>query len=84
VVQSGTRSRRKANESGTAKYALGAGSQLLRAAYWANAAQNDELKGLIKRFATHEENCLLERTREDEVPVSNSRARGGQLNRYTS
>jgi hypothetical protein len=38
------------------KYALGAGSSLLRAAYWTTAAQN-ELKGLIKRFATREENC---------------------------
>ena len=38
------------------KYALGPGSELLRAAHWARAAQN-ELKGLIKRFATREENC---------------------------
>ena len=38
------------------KYALGAGSQLLRPAHWARAAKN-ELKGLIKRFATREDNC---------------------------
>src|SRR5678816_1925280 len=38
------------------KYALLAGSELLRATYWARAAQN-ELKGLIKRFATREDNC---------------------------
>jgi hypothetical protein len=38
------------------KYALEAGSPLLRSTYWASAAPN-ELKGLIKRFATREEQC---------------------------
>jgi hypothetical protein len=38
------------------KYALGSGSQLLSSVYWARAAQN-ELKGLIKRFATREAQC---------------------------
>src|SRR5689334_24904059 len=38
------------------KYALGAGSQLLRSGYSASAAQN-ALKGLIKRFATREAQC---------------------------
>jgi len=38
------------------KYMLLAGSELLRATYWARA-ENNVLKGLIKRFATREDNC---------------------------
>ncbi len=38
------------------KYMLLAGSELLRATYWARAEKN-VLKGLIKRFATREDDC---------------------------
>jgi hypothetical protein len=38
------------------KYLLLPGSELLRSGYWVRATKN-ELKGLIKRFATRENQC---------------------------